>query len=87
MTQTKHQFESKEDFLQYITDNAEEVNQQTTARLNKMFYIPGYRISKVTDKNSGNKSIALKVDRYLTAEKLRKHEVIVGEQVYDIEQH
>jgi hypothetical protein len=83
----RHQFDSKEDFLQYAIDNAEEVNQQTTARLNKTFYIPGYRIGKVTDKNSGNKSIVLKVDRYLTTEKLRKREVIVGEQVYDIELH
>jgi hypothetical protein len=80
---SRQTFDSKEDFQEFITNNPD-VLEQTTARLNKTYYIAGYRIGKVSNKESGNKAIVLKVDRYLTAEKLRKHEVVVGQTIYDI---
>jgi hypothetical protein len=84
MSQNRQQFETKEDFIQFVADNTEEVSGQTTARLNKTYHIPGYRIGRVTNKESGTKAIVLKVDRYLTTEKLRKHEAVVGDKVYEI---
>jgi hypothetical protein len=86
MSQYRQQFDTKEDFIQFVAENAEELSEQKTARLNKMYYIPGYRIGRVSSKENGTKAIVLKVDRYLTTEKLRKHEVVVGDKIYEIAQ-
>jgi len=40
-------FDTKEEFIQYLTENKEELDAMTTHRLNKAFEIEGYVITKV----------------------------------------
>ncbi len=40
-------FDTKEEFIEYLTENKEELDAMTTHRLNKAFEIEGYVITKV----------------------------------------
>ena len=40
-------FESKEEFIEYLSDHKDEMDKLTTQKLNKMFNIKGYRITKL----------------------------------------
>lgn len=40
-------FETKEDFIEYFDKNKDELNKLTTQKLNKMFNINGYKITKL----------------------------------------
>ena len=41
------EFESKEEFAEYLDKHREELEKETTQKLNKMFSINGYRITKI----------------------------------------
>lgn len=40
-------FENKEQFAEYIDEHRDELNKYSTCKLNKMFSIPDYRITKI----------------------------------------
>lgn len=40
-------FDSKEEFAEHVEDKREELNKLTTYKLNKMYQIDGYRITKI----------------------------------------
>ena len=40
-------FDTKEEFTDYLAENAEEMNKLTTRKLNKAYSISGYRITKL----------------------------------------
>ena len=41
------EFEDKNDFIKYVNEDMETYKSLTTQKLNKMFHIPGYRITKL----------------------------------------
>ena len=41
------EFDNKEDFIRYVNEDMEKYKAFTTQKLNKMFHIPGYRITKL----------------------------------------
>ena len=41
------EFENKEEFAEYLERHREELEKETTQKLNKMFSIQGYRITKI----------------------------------------
>ena len=41
------EFENKEEFAEYLDKHREELDKETTQKLNKMFSIKGYRITKI----------------------------------------
>lgn len=41
------EFETKEDFIEYINKDIEKYNEISTIKLNKMFIIPGYKVTKL----------------------------------------
>ena len=41
------EFENKEEFIEYLQDNKEEMDKLTTQKLNKMYHIKGYKITKL----------------------------------------
>ena len=41
------EFENKEEFAEYLEKHLEELEKETTQKLNKMFSIKGYRITKI----------------------------------------
>ena len=43
----KREFESPNDFDKYYQEHKKELEEKTTHKLNKMFNIPGYRITKI----------------------------------------
>ena len=40
-------FENKEQFAEYLDEHRDELNKYSTCKLNKMFSIPDYRITKI----------------------------------------
>ena len=40
-------FENKEEFAEYLNEHRDELNKYSTCKLNKMFSIPDYRITKI----------------------------------------
>ena len=40
-------FENKEEFAEYLNEHRDELNKFSTCKLNKMFSIPDYRITKI----------------------------------------
>ena len=45
-------FDSKEEFIQYLADNKEKMDEMTTVKLNKTYKVDGYRITKLKGKIS-----------------------------------
>jgi len=45
--ESKKSFNSTEDFSDYFNTHKDEMLQQTTQKLNKMFSVNGYRITKI----------------------------------------
>ena len=41
------EFDDKNDFIKYVNEDMETYKSLTTQKLNKMFHIPGYRITKL----------------------------------------
>ena len=56
------EFDSKEEFIEYLADNLEEMNKMTTQKLNKTYKIQGYRITKLKNKVTNVSDISLKKD-------------------------
>lgn len=44
-------FDSKEEFIEYLTENIDEMNKMTTQKLNKTYKIDGYTITKNRKEN------------------------------------
>ena len=40
-------FDTKEDFVEYLSEHKEDMDKMTTCKLNKMYHIPNYRITKI----------------------------------------
>ena len=49
-------FENKEQFAEYLDEHRDELNNYSTCKLNKMFSIPDYRITKIKGEISLKKS-------------------------------
>jgi hypothetical protein len=58
-------FERKEDFQKYLSEHLEELDELSTNKLNRMIRIPGYRITKLLNKEKEMQEILLKTDRYV----------------------
>ncbi len=56
------EFEDIEQFNDYINRDLEKYTALTTQKLNKMFHVPGYRITRLTV--DGNKEIGLRKGTY-----------------------
>ena len=41
------EFENKEEFIEYLQSNKEDMDKLTTQKLNKMYHIKGYKITKL----------------------------------------
>jgi hypothetical protein len=57
------EFESKDDFLEYLADHFESLDKLTSITLNRMFKINGYRISRLTNKETGKQEISLRAEQ------------------------
>ena len=45
-------FDSKEEFIEYLAENKEKMDEMTTVKLNKTYKVDGYRITKLKGKIS-----------------------------------
>ena len=50
-------FENKEEFAEYLNEHRDELNKFSTCKLNKMFSIPDYRITKIKGEISLKKHV------------------------------
>ncbi len=50
-------FENKEQFAEYLNEHRDELNKYSTCKLNKMFSIPDYRITKIKGEISLKKCV------------------------------
>ena len=50
-------FENKEQFAEYLNEHRDELNKYSTCKLNKMFSIPDYRITKIKGEISLKKHV------------------------------
>ena len=50
-------FENKEEFAEYLNEHRDELNKFSTCKLNKMFSIPDYRITKIKGEISLKKCV------------------------------
>ena len=73
------EFDSKEEFIEHLADNLEEMNKMTTQKLNKTYKIQGYRITKLKNKVTNVSDISLKKDSTERAERTEKTDEIIHE--------
>jgi tRNA A37 N6-isopentenylltransferase MiaA len=57
------EFNTKDEFLEYLSEHIEQLQPITTCILNKMFSINGYRITRILNKEAKTKEISLKATR------------------------
>lgn len=63
-------FENKEQFAEYLDEHRDELNKYSTCKLNKMFSIPDYRITKIKGEISLKKNKTEVVNKESVDDKL-----------------
>ena len=82
------EFDDKNDFIKYVNEDMETYKSLTTQKLNKMFRIPGYRITKlqgdISLKAVGGKDAEKKMRSEIMEEVMEKVRSEIEEKVKDI---